>query len=65
MSGAGTATWAPAGAQRRWLLGGGISPQAVFREKAVAKEQSRGRECVLLVPVLTANSTENPLPARP
>ena len=40
-------------------------PQAVFREKAEAREQGRGRECVLMVPVLTANSTENPLPARP
>lgn len=62
---AGTATWAPGGAQRRRLLGGGTCPRGVFREKAVAREQSRGRECVLMVPVLTANRTENPLPARP
>ena len=59
------ATGAPAGTQRQRLLGGGTCPQGVFKEKAVAREQGRGRECVLVVPVLTANRTENPLPARP
>lgn len=52
------------GTQRRRLLGGGISKQS-SREKAEAREQGRGRECILMVRVLTANSTENPLPARP
>lgn len=40
-------------------------PCGVFREeKAIAKQQSKGRETVLMVTMLTAKSTENPLHAR-
>ena len=40
-------------------------PCGVFREeKATARQQSKGRENVLMVTMLTAKSTESPLHAR-